>query len=118
MWAVCVLAWAVPGAGHLWLGRTQKGVVLVTLLPLMYATGLGLGGQIFTFDLSQPLEALAALADWGIGVSCALALALGWGEGQVAARTYEYGNTFLAAAGLLNVLVVLDAYDVACGRKP
>ena len=31
--------------------------------------------------------------------------------------TYEYGNTFLVAAGLLNSLVVLDAYDIALGRK-
>ena len=31
--------------------------------------------------------------------------------------TYEYGNTFLIVAGLLNLLVVIDAYDVALGRK-
>ena len=32
--------------------------------------------------------------------------------------TYEYGNTFTAVAGLLNILVILDAYDTARGRKP
>ncbi len=31
--------------------------------------------------------------------------------------TYEYGNTFLIVAGLLNMLVVIDAYDVALGRN-
>jgi hypothetical protein len=31
--------------------------------------------------------------------------------------TYEYGNAFVIVAGLLNMLVVLDAYDVAQGRK-
>ena len=33
------------------------------------------------------------------------------------AVTYEYGNTFLIVAGLLNALVVIDAFDIAMGRK-
>lgn len=114
---VCTIAWAVPGAGHLWLGRPQKGVVFLIALPLMYATGLWLDGQLFSFDLSQPLVALAALADLGIGAPYFIARALGLGEGRVVAVTYEYGNSFLVVAGLLNALVVLDAYDIALGRK-
>jgi hypothetical protein len=35
----------------------------------------------------------------------------------VIAQTFEYGNAFLIVAGLLNMLVVLDAFDVAQGRK-
>jgi hypothetical protein len=35
----------------------------------------------------------------------------------VVAITYEYGNAFMMVAGLLNMLVVLDAFDVAQGRK-
>ncbi len=31
--------------------------------------------------------------------------------------TYEYGNTFILVDGLMNLLVVIDAYDVALGRK-
>ena len=31
--------------------------------------------------------------------------------------TYEYGNTFLLVAGLLNYLAMLDAFDIAAGRK-
>jgi hypothetical protein len=42
---------------------------------------------------------------------------LGLGRGDVRAVSYEYGNTFLIVAGLLNLLVVIDAYDVALGRK-
>jgi hypothetical protein len=37
--------------------------------------------------------------------------------GDVKSVTFEYGNTFTAVAGLLNILVVLDAYDTALGRK-
>ena len=114
---VCTIAWVVPGAGHLWLGRRQKGTVFLIALPLMYATGLWLDGQIFSFDLSQPLVALAALADLGIGAPYIIARVMGLGDGRVVAVTYEYGNSFLVVAGLLNTLVVLDAYDISLGRK-
>ena len=39
------------------------------------------------------------------------------GAGLVTAATYEYGNTFLMTTGLLNFLVILDAFDIAIGRK-
>jgi hypothetical protein len=42
---------------------------------------------------------------------------LGAGAGRVVALTYEYGNAFIIVAGLLNMLVVLDAFDTAHGRK-
>jgi TM2 domain-containing membrane protein YozV len=110
-------SWAVPGAGHLWLGRRSKGLVFLIALPAMFAFGLALSGRIFPFDLSEPLAALAALADLGIGLIYFAAGALGYGAGQVRAVTYEYGNAFLIVAGLLNSLVVIDACDIAKGRK-
>jgi len=114
---ICVAAWAVPGAGHLWLGRVQKGIVLLIVLPLMFATGLLLDGRLFPFELSQPLVALAAFADVGMGVPYLVATAVASGAGNVVAQNFEYGNAFLIVAGLLNMLVVLDAFDVAEGRK-
>ncbi|MCL4811641.1 MAG: hypothetical protein KJ061_04100, partial [Vicinamibacteraceae bacterium] len=114
---LCAVAWAVPGAGHLWLRRQQKGIVFLAVIPLMFALGLLLDGRIFPFEPSQPLVALAALADLGIGFVYFVAWMLGLGGGHVVSPTYEYGNTFLIVAGLLNVLVVLDAFDIAMGRK-
>jgi hypothetical protein len=114
---VCLLAWAVPGAAHFWLGRRQKGAVFLVVLSAMFAIGLLLQGRIFPFELSEPLVALAAIADIGLGVPWALARLTGAGGGVVTATTYEYGNTFLIVAGLLNFLVVLDAFDIAMGRK-
>lgn len=110
-------AWALPGAGHLWLGRRQKGLIFLVTLTSMFLFGLWLEGRLFPFELSQPLVALMALADSGMGVPYLLTRALGAGEGRVVAMTYEYGNTFMIVAGLLNVLVVFDAFDVAEGRK-
>ncbi len=114
---LCVAAWAIPGAGHLWLGRRGKGLVFLVALPLMFAVGLALRGRLFPFDLSDPLVALQALADLGVGLTYLVASALGYGAGDVRAVTYEYGNAFLVVAGLLNVLVIIDAYDVALRRK-
>ena len=114
---ICAAAWAVPGAGHLWLGRYQKGIVFLVALPLMFACGLWLEGRLFPFELSQPLVALAAFADIGVGVPYVAAQAAGAGAGRVIAATFEYGNAFLIVAGLLNMLVVLDAFDTAQGRK-
>lgn len=39
------------------------------------------------------------------------------GAGTVTSVTYEYGNVFLIVAGLLNSLVILDAFDIGMGRK-
>jgi len=114
---LCVAAWAVPGAGHLWLGRRSKGLIFLVALPLMFALGLALKGRLFPFDMSEWLVGLAAVADVGIGIPYFIAGALGYGAGEVRAVTYEYGNAFLIVAGLLNLLVVIDAYDVAVGRK-
>ncbi|MDP7294649.1 MAG: hypothetical protein QGG24_04950 [Vicinamibacterales bacterium] len=107
----------MPGAGHLWLGRVRQGVIFLVTLPLMFAIGFWLEGRIFPFEPSEPLVALASLADLGIGAVYLVARATGLGAGNVVATTYEYGNSFLIVAGLLNALVVIDAYDIALGRK-
>jgi TM2 domain-containing membrane protein YozV len=88
---LCAAGWFIPGLGHLWLGRRRKGL---------------------TF-----LVALAFVADLGIGLPYFIAKSIGAGAGRVVAITYEYGNAFVIVAGLLNMLVVLDAFDIAKGRK-
>jgi hypothetical protein len=113
---LCLASWAIPGAGHLWLGR-RKGLVFLIALPLMFAIGLAIHGRLFPIDMTEPLVGLAALADLGIGITYFIGKALGYGTGDVRAITYEYGNAFLIVAGLLNLLVMIDAYDVALGRK-
>lgn len=116
-WLLCLIAWLVPGAGHVWLRRVRAGAIFFVCLMLMFGIGLALQGRLFPFEAGEPLVLLAAFADLGIGIPYFLAWAFGWGGGTVVAATYEYGNTFLIVAGLLNMLVVLDTYDIAAGRK-
>jgi hypothetical protein len=61
---------------------------------------------------------LSGVAQWAIGLPRLAALVGGFGAGDVIAATYEYGNTFLIVAGLLNTLLMLDTYDISVGRKP
>lgn len=110
-------AWAVPGLGHLWVGRRQKGVIFLIALSVMFIVGLILKGRLFPFQASEPLVFLMAFADLGMGLPYLLARGLGLDRGDVVAVTYDYGNAFIIVAGLLNMLVALDAYDIAVGRK-
>lgn len=112
-----IAAWLVPGAGHFTLGKRQKAYVFAAVLPLMFVIGLALKGRIAPFTPNDPLVALASLANVMAGIPYLLARLAGAGDGVVTAITYEYGNTFMIAAGLLNTLVMLDAFDVLKGRK-
>lgn len=114
---VVVVSWLVPGAGHLMLGKRQKGLVFLVTLVVMFAIGLALKGRLAAFDFLDPLVGLAAVANLGMGVPYFIARAMDLGQGVVTAASYEYGNTFLIVAGLLNMLVAIDAYDVRLGRK-
>ena len=42
---------------------------------------------------------------------------LGYSQPDVAGHVHDYGTKFLVAAGLLNVLAMVDAYEIAAERK-
>jgi hypothetical protein len=116
-WLVAAIAWIVPGGGHALVGRRRKAVIFFAALILMTTVGLAFGGRLFPFQMAEPLVFLAAVAQWAQLAPRILADLAGWGQGRVVAITYEYGNTFLIVAGLLNILVVFDAFDRARGRR-
>src|SRR5262245_59962614 len=79
---LCLAAWAVPGAGHLWLGRRSKGLIFFAAIPLMFIIGLAVEGRLFPFDFTEPLVGLAAVADIGNGLPYFLAGIFGFGNGD------------------------------------
>jgi len=117
-WLVCALAWLVPGGGHLIQRRRDKGLVFLIAIPLMFGIGLWLYGRLFPLEWNDPLVFLGAIADRGVGLPFFIARLMDAGAGTVTDQSYEYGNTFLMTAGLLNFLVIVDAFDIAMGRKP
>ena len=114
----CLFAWLLPGAGHLYLGRVGKGLVFLGAIGVLFLLGVIMdAGLQMHLGFDDPLALLRSVAQMALGVPYFLARALGFEAGRVTSVTYEYGNTFTEVGGLLNVLVILDAYDVAMGRK-
>ncbi len=113
----CALGLVVPGLGHIALGRRGTGAVFLVSIGLLFVFGLRMEGELFPFEAAAPLTLLAGLAEVGSGAFYVAARMLGLGAGNPEAPTYEYGYAFLIVAGLLNMLVVLDAWDIATGTK-
>ena len=113
----CVLAWAVPGLGHVAAGRIGRGLVFGLVVLALFLGGIGLHGKVYRPEEGEPLTYLAAVGAAGVGLPYVIAHAMGLSFGDIRSQSYEYGNTFTLVAGLLNLLIVLDAYDVASGRR-
>jgi hypothetical protein len=113
-----VLAFLVPGAGHLYLGRRGRAGAYFGIVVFMFVVGLSVDGGLYTLAESQRalLRVLASLGSMGSGLLYFVAKALG-PFGNVTSMTYEYGTTFTLTAGLMNLLLVVDCYDIATGRK-
>ena len=115
----CILGWLVPGVGHLYLGRRTKGLIFLGCLLALFLLGVAMDSRLQLYlGFEDPLALLFTLAQMAMGAPYFAARALGYEAGKVTSITYEYGNTFTAVAGLLNILVILDAHDTARGRKP
>lgn len=113
------MAWLVPGAGHVLLGRARRGAVFFACLVAMFLLGLQMDARLQMYvGLEDPLALLRSTAQMAIGLPYFVARHLGFEAGNVKAVMHEYGNTFTEVGGLLNVLVILDAYDTLTGRRP
>ncbi len=116
--AAGLLAWVWPGLGHLFLGRRGKALVLMGSILALFVLGVAMDSRLqLHLGLEDPLALLFSLAQMGAGAPYVIARLLGYGAEMelVKSPTYEYGNTFTAVAGLLNILIVLDALDTARG---
>jgi hypothetical protein len=116
--AAVLLALAIPGAGHLLLGRRGRALGFFAVVAGMFAIGVAVDGGLYTVAASRgaALRVLASYASMGSGLLYVAARLLG-PLGDIASSTYEYGSTFTLTAGLMNLLLLLDCYDIAVGRK-
>ena len=51
------------------------------------------------------------------GLLYLLTIAFGYNQPDMAGAVHDYGTKFLVAAGLLNVLAMVDVFEIAAGRK-
>ena len=116
--AICSGGWLVPGLAHILIGRWIRGLIFAACVLLMFALGLAMHGKLYNLEFDEPLHVFAFVANIGAGIPYWIADKLGLGIGTITWPSYDYGTTFLWVCGLLNYLIILDAFDIAQGRKP
>ena len=117
-WIAVALAWVFPGLGHAYLRRGRTAIVYAAVVTATFVLGLSFEGRLYSIEAGQPLSILATFAVYGAGLLNIGARPLSDNPGGAVLKvTYEYGCAFLLTAGLMNLLLMLDAYDIAAGRK-
>ena len=114
---VTVAGWLVPGLGHLLLRKWGRALVYFLAVGALAVTGLALRGNIFSASSSDAFDILGFLANLGAGVFYFVARMMESGGPDVSRAAGDYGTRFFATAGVLNLLCVLEAHEIARGRK-
>ncbi|HHN75410.1 MAG TPA: hypothetical protein ENK10_09305 [Acidobacteria bacterium] len=135
-----VLTWLLPGLGHWYLGRRLRAVAFFALIGVAFGMGLACDGNLAVVDdLRAPvLTKLQVLADLALGPIEPMTRKVIYGElvyrnprpgnthlppaleqrRQRSMRRWSlYGSSYLLAAGLMNILLIFDAWDIGIGRK-
>lgn len=136
-----LLAWAFPGAGHWYVGARGRAAVYCGLVVIAVAMGVVFDGNFPVVDSRTPvisrLEVFGSLALGPAepGLRTLLYGAPVYGNSDSGkpdsskagpldlrrrrsfAYWSNYGSAYLMAAGLMNLLLILDAWDLAIGRK-
>ena len=109
--------WIVPGLGHLMLRRWSKAAVYFLCVGGLACAGLAMRGGVFGADAADLFDRLGFFADLGAGTLYFLAHQIQAAGPDVAHATGDYGTRMFAAAGMLNFLTVLEAYDIGRGGE-
>jgi len=112
-----LLGWLVPGGGHFYLGRRGRALAFFGIVISAVTVGLLLEGRLYSETSGGALAVLGTLSHFFIGaLYLILKLVVGY-EGDVLGAGFEYGTAFLVTAGLMNALLILDAWDISKGYK-
>ncbi|MEM7480284.1 MAG: DUF6677 family protein [Acidobacteriota bacterium] len=114
---LALAAWVVPGLGHFLLGRRLRALVFFALVVAAIVIGCGLEGKLYHPIAGRPLTWLGTVGSMGLGLAYwILELGLNY-EAELAGAGFEYGTAFLLTGGLMNLLLVIDTWDIAQGQK-
>src|ERR1700692_69206 len=115
--AIGVAGWILPGLGHALQKMWGRALACCLTVAALVVIGAGMRGNLFTADGGDAFASLGYVADLGTGAFYFLAKSLGIDGRDVSRADGDYGTRFLAAAGVLNLLAALHAYEAARGRK-
>lgn len=121
-WIGPVLAgWLIPGGGHFLLKRRGRAVLLLSSITLMFIFGLLMRGAMFKMDKGDLLTTVinygGFAANLATGALYLLSTMFGYDQLDVPGHVHDYGTKFLVTAGLLNILAMVDAYEIATRKK-
>ena len=112
-----VAAWLLPGLGHALLKMWGRAIACFLSVAALIFIGAGMRGNLFTSEGSDAFATLGFVADLGAGSFYFVAKSLEKNGADVSQADGDYGTRFLAAAGVLNLLAALHAFEAARGRK-
>ena len=115
--AIAAAGWIVPGLGHALLKMWGRALACFLTVGVLVFFGAGMRGNIFASNGNDAFDTLGYLADLGAGSFYFVAKSLETSGPDVSRAEGDYGTRFLAAAGVLNLLAALHAYEAARGRK-
>ena len=115
--SAALAGWAIPGLGHLLLRQWGKAAVYFLCVGGLACAGLGMRGGVFGGNPSDLFDRLGFIADLGTGGFYFLAHMIQSAGPDVAHASGDYGTRMFATAGMLNLLTVLEAYEIGRGRR-
>ena len=119
-WTAGLAGLLLPGAGHALAKCRGRAAIYFVCTMGLFCFGVFYGSRLqFYVGFDDPLAVVRSTAQVVVGLPYFFARVLGFGQDPslITRNTYEYGSTFTEVAGLLNILVALDAFDIAAGRK-
>jgi hypothetical protein len=115
------LAWFIPGGGHFVLKRYGRAALLFLAVVIMFLFGLMMHGELLKPQSGDLLTILiyygGFICNVAAGIPYLIATWFGYSQPDLAGAVHDYGTKFLVVAGLLNVLAMVDAYEIAIGKK-
>ncbi|HEY6466587.1 MAG TPA: DUF6677 family protein [Candidatus Acidoferrales bacterium] len=109
--------WIAPGLGHLLQRSWMKAAAFFVAVAGLGGFGYAMHGAVFAPGSDGPLGTLGFLADVGCGGIYVLSRFLGSAGADLSHATGDYGSRLIAAAGIVNMLAMIDAFETAARRK-
>jgi len=111
--AAILLAWLVPGAGHVLLGKWKKGLFFFSILGATYLFGLWIAGFR---SISWDDNPFYYVGQWGSGATFFLArwisVQKAYPREDLPPSWFDPGLLYVCAVGLLNLVVMLNVLEV------
>jgi hypothetical protein len=133
------LTWCVPGLGHLYLGKKIPAIVFFSIIHLAFILGFIHDGRFFVIDEKHSVMSyLQTMTNVAVGPLDIAGRAYSYGRltyflGEQHGEEYKetistmrkriespisrYGTAYLLTAGLMNILLLLNIFDISIRRK-